>query len=72
MPPSLVARWVLVGALVVHVAVVEAIFLAGGAGPNTLLTIGNFFGLHIATIIVVQLTLIAGCPGLNAGSAWIG
>lgn len=65
MPPSLVARWVLVGVLVVHVAVVEAIFLAGGAGPNTLLTIGNFFGLHIATIIVVQLTLIARLPWLE-------
>jgi predicted ferric reductase len=64
-PPSLLARWVLAGALAVHVAVVEVIFLAGGAGPNTLLTIGNFFGLHVATIIVVQVTLIARLPWLE-------
>ena len=55
----------LAGAVVLHVAVVEAIFVAGGAGPNTLLTIGNFFGLHIAAIMMVQLTLIARLPWLE-------
>src|SRR3954447_14872679 len=64
-PPSLLARWVFAGAVAAHVAVVEVIFIAGGAGKNTLLTIGNFFGLHVATIIVVQLTLIARLPWLE-------
>src|SRR5206468_698187 len=64
-PPWLLARWVFAGAVAVHVAVVEVIFVAGGAGPNALLTIGNFFGLHVATIIVVQLTLIARLPWLE-------
>jgi predicted ferric reductase len=64
-PPSLVARSVLAGGIAVHVAVVEAIFLAGGAGANSLLTIGNFFGLHVATLMVVQLTLIARLPWLE-------
>jgi len=64
-PPSLLARWVFAGAVVAHLTVVEAIFIAGGAGKNTLLTIGNFFGLHVATIIVVQLTLIARLPWLE-------
>lgn len=64
-PPSLLARWVFGGVVAAHVAVVEAIFIAGGAGKNTLLTIGNFFGLHVATIIVVQLTLVARLPWLD-------
>src|SRR3954462_14480174 len=64
-PPSLLARGVFAGAVVTHLTVVEAIFIAGGAGKNTLLTIGNFFGLHVATIIVIQLTLIARLPWLE-------
>jgi predicted ferric reductase len=65
MPPSLLARWVFAGVVAAHVAVVEVIFVAGGAGPNTLLTIGNFFGLHVATIMMVQLTLVARLPWLD-------
>jgi predicted ferric reductase len=64
-PPSVLARRVLVGVLAVHVAVVEAIFLAGGIGKNSLLTIGNFLGLHVAAIIMVQLTLVARLPWLD-------
>jgi predicted ferric reductase len=64
-PPSLWARWVFAGALAAHLAVVETIFVAGGSGKNTLLTIGNFLGLHVATIMMVQLTLIARLPWLD-------
>src|SRR5918912_3617258 len=64
-PPSLLARWVFAGALAAHLVVVETIFIAAGPGKNTLLTIGNFFGLHIATIMMVQLTLIARLPWLD-------
>src|SRR2546423_7240174 len=64
-PPSLLARWIFGGAAAAHLVVVETIFIAGGAGKNTLLTIGNFFGLHVAAIIMVQLTLIARLPWLD-------
>ncbi len=75
-PPSVLARRVFAGALVVHVAVVEAIFIAGGAGKNSLLTIGNFFGLHVAAIMMVQLALVARLPwlerriGMDRLTAW--
>jgi len=64
-PPSLYARWVFGGVVVAHLTEVEAIFIVGGAGANTLLTIGNFLGLHVATIMIVQLTLIARLPWLD-------
>ncbi len=65
MPPSRRARWVLGGAVAAHLVVVEVVFLAAGAGQNTLLTIGNFFGLHVATIMLVQLVLVARVPWLD-------
>ena len=65
MPPSRWARWVFGGAVAAHLVVVEGVFLAAGAGANTLLTIGNFFGLHVATIMLVQLILIARLPWLD-------
>ena len=65
MPPSRRARWVFAGAVAAHLVVVEVVFLAAGAGKNTLLTIGNFFGLHVATIMLVQLVLIARLPWLE-------
>lgn len=64
-PPSLWARWVFGGAVAAHLAVVETMFIAAGPGKNTLLTIGNFFGLQVATIMIVQLTLIARLPWLD-------
>ncbi len=65
MPPAQLARWVFAGAVAVHVVVVEVIFFAGGARANAFLTIGNFFGLHVATIMMVQLLLIARLPWLD-------
>jgi predicted ferric reductase len=65
MPPSRWARGVFGGAVAAHLVVVEVVFLAAGAGQNTLLTIGNFFGLHVATIMLVQLVLIARLPWLD-------
>ena len=65
MPPARLARWVFAGAVAVHVVVVEVIFFAGGARANPLLTLGNFFGLHVATILMVQLILIARLPWLD-------
>src|SRR3954465_9356965 len=64
-PRSLWARWVFGAAVAAHLAVVETMFIAAGPGKNTLLTIGNFFGLHVATIMMVQLTLIARLPWLD-------
>ncbi len=64
-PPSTVARWVLGGGVLVHLLAVEAIFVTGGAGANTWLTIGNFFGLHLAAALMVQLILIARLPWLD-------
>src|SRR5690348_14501768 len=63
--PATAARWVLGGAVAVHLLIVETLFITAGAGKNTLLTIGNFFGLHLAAIMMVQLVLVARLPWLD-------
>jgi predicted ferric reductase len=49
----------------VNVVIVELMFVADGAGKNTLLTVGKFVGLHAALIMMVQLLLVARLPWLD-------
>jgi predicted ferric reductase len=57
-----VALWAAVAA---HLVVVEYLFFRYGQGKNTLLTVGKFFGLHLASIMMLQLALVARIPWLE-------
>ena len=65
MPVSTVARAALWTAVVAHLAVVEYLFIRYGQGKNSLLTVGKFFGLHLASIMMLQLVLVARLPWLD-------
>ena len=64
-PPATVARLVFWTAVLANLVVVEALFISDGAGKNSLLTVAKFFGLHIALIMMLQLTLVARLPWLD-------
>jgi predicted ferric reductase len=56
---------VLGGFLLVHLVVVEVAFFTVGAGKNATLTVAKFFALHAATLMMLQLILIARLPFLD-------
>ena len=64
-PPATVARLVFWTAVLANLVVVEALFISDGAGKNSLLTVAKFFGLHVALIMMLQLTLVARLPWLD-------
>jgi predicted ferric reductase len=64
-PPATVARVVLWTAVLANLLIVEALFITDGAGKNSLLTVAKFFGLHLALIMMLQLTLVARLPWLD-------
>jgi predicted ferric reductase len=61
----MVARLVLGAVVVVNLLIVEVLFFTSGGGKNSLLTVAKFFGLHVALIMMVQLTLVARLPWLD-------
>jgi predicted ferric reductase len=64
-PPALIARialWTFVG---VNLVILEAMFFAYGQGKNSVLTVGKFFGLHTAMVMMFQILLIARLPWLD-------
>jgi predicted ferric reductase len=64
-PPAVTAQVVLGTAVLLNVVVVEALFLTAGAGKNTVLTVAKFFGLHAASLIMLQLVLVSRLPWLD-------
>jgi predicted ferric reductase len=64
-PPALAAQLVLGAVLLAHLVIVEVQFLSTGTGKNTLLTVAKFVGLHAATVMMLQLVLIARLPWLD-------
>jgi predicted ferric reductase len=64
-PPALAARLALWAWVAVHLVIVNALFLTGGEGKNSVLTVAKFFGLHAASILLLQLVLIARLPWLD-------
>src|SRR5918998_116636 len=56
------ALWTAVAA---HLVVVEYLFVRYGQGKNSLLTVAKFFGLHLASIMMLQLVLVARLPWLD-------
>jgi predicted ferric reductase len=56
---------VLGGLVLVHLVVVEVLFFTAGAGKNDVLTVAKFFGLHAASIMMLQLILVARLPWLD-------
>jgi len=65
LPPATTAQLVLGGALLVHLAVVETAFFVDGTGKNATLTVAKFFALHAASLMMLQLVLIARLPFLD-------
>ena len=65
LPPATTAQLVLGGFLLAHLVVVEVAFFTAGAGKNAMLTVAKFFALHAATLMMLQLILIARLPWLD-------
>jgi len=65
LPPAVVAQAVLAGGFLVHLAVVEALFATAGEGKNAVLTAAKFFALHAASLMMLQLVLVARLPFLD-------
>jgi predicted ferric reductase len=64
--PAVAARSVLWAAVLINVVFVEVLFFTSDVPEkNTLITIGRFFGLHVALIMIFQLILIARLPFLD-------
>jgi predicted ferric reductase len=75
--PAVTARTVLGAAVLLNVLVVEVLFFTADVPEkNTLITIGRFFGLHVALLLIIQLVLIARLPfldrrlGMDTLTAW--
>ena len=65
MRPALKAELVLGGAVLAHLVVVETMLVTADAGRNSLLTVAEFFGLHVAAVMMVQVVLVARLPWLD-------
>ena len=64
--PALTARLVLWGAVLVNLVFVEVLFFTSDVPEkNTLITVGKWFGLHVALVMIFQLILIARLPFLD-------
>ena len=59
-PPVVVAQAVLWTVVVVNLLAMWTLFAMQDAGKNTLLTIGNFFGMHVALVMMFQIGIICG------------
>ncbi len=65
-PPAVAARSVLFAVVLLNVVFVEVLFFTSDVPEkNSLITIGRFFGLHVALIMIFQLILIARLPFLD-------
>jgi len=64
-PPAVVAERTLVAVVAVNVVVVWVLFFVEGHQKNTLIGIGKLIALHLALILMLQLTLIARLPWLD-------
>jgi predicted ferric reductase len=64
--PGVQARAVLIAAIVLNLIFVEVLFFTSDVPEkNTLITVGKWFGLHVALVMIVQLILIARLPFLD-------
>jgi predicted ferric reductase len=63
--PAAAGRLVLWGAVALNLVIVEVLFVVAGPGKNSLLTVAKFFGLHLAMLMMLQLTLVSRLPWLD-------
>jgi predicted ferric reductase len=63
--PSAQAERVLVAVVAVNVILVWVLFFAEGGQKNTFIGVGKLIGLHLALLLMVQLTLVARLPWLD-------
>jgi predicted ferric reductase len=65
MAPAVTAQVVAGAVIAANLLVVEWLFVTGGAGKNSVLTVAKFFGLHAALVLMIQLLLVARLPWLD-------
>jgi predicted ferric reductase len=63
--PAVAAQVALGACFLAHLVVVEVLFATAGAGKNSVLTVAKFFALHAASIMMLQLVLVARLPWLD-------
>jgi predicted ferric reductase len=63
--PAAAAQVVLGAGFLAHLVVVEVLFAGAGAGKNSVLTVAKFFALHAASLMMLQLVLVARLPWLD-------
>lgn len=63
--PALAAQIAIGAVLVAHLIIVEVQFASTGGGKNTVLTVAKWFGLHTATLMMLQIVLISRIPWLD-------
>jgi predicted ferric reductase len=63
--PAVVAQVALGAGFLAHLVVVEVLFATAGAGKNSVLTVAKFFAVHAASIMMLQLVLVARLPWLD-------
>jgi predicted ferric reductase len=63
--PAVAAQVALGACFLTHLVVVEVLFATAGAGKNSVLTVAKFFALHAASIMMLQLVLVARLPWLD-------
>ncbi len=65
LPPAVLAQVVLGAGVLVHLGIVEVLFATAGTGKNSVLTVAKFFGLQAASMMMLQLVLVARLPWLD-------
>jgi predicted ferric reductase len=65
MSPAVAAQVALGAGVLAHLVVLEVLFASAGTGKNSILTVAKFFGLHAASIMMLQLVLVARLPWLD-------
>lgn len=63
--PAARAERVLLALMLANFAVVQVLFVTAGPGRNSLLSVGRWFGLQVAFVMMVQLVLVARLPWLD-------
>ncbi|GAA5133074.1 ferredoxin reductase family protein [Pseudonocardia adelaidensis] len=63
--PAVVAQVALAAGFLAHLVVVEVLFARAGAGENSVLTVAKFVALHAASLMMLQLVLVARLPYLD-------
>lgn len=63
--PAVAAQLAIGAVLLAHLIIVEVQFASTGTGKNSVLTVAKWFGLHTATLMMLQIVLVSRIPWLD-------